>query len=170
MKVILYMAQTINGIIARENYDEDFLSHQNWTVFVKLAENVGCFIVGRKTYEEVMKWEKYNFDKVKATKIIVSSRKKSKIKNSYIYANSPKDALDKAFELGYRKVLLAGGGRLNSAFMKVGLVDEIIVNIEPFVLGRGIRIFSEENFENKLKLCTVKKINGIVQLQYKVIK
>ena len=52
MKVILYIAQTINGVIARENYDEDFLSDINWKVFVKLTEKIGCFIVGRKTYEK----------------------------------------------------------------------------------------------------------------------
>lgn len=164
------MAQTINGIIARKNYDEDFLSHQNWEVFVKLAEDIGCFIVGRKTYEEVKKSEEYNFDSAKAKKIIVSRDKRPKLTAGYISANSPEDALDKASELGFSKVLLTGGGTLNSAFMKAGLVDEIIINIEPFILGRGIRIFSEETFENKLGLTNVKKLNGIVQLHYKVTK
>lgn len=170
MKVILYMAQTINGVIARENYDEDFLSHRNWEVFVKLAEDIGCFIVGRKTYEEVKKWGEYNFDSVKAKKIIVSRDKKSKLATGYISTKSPKNALDKASELGFTKVLLTGGGTLNSAFMKAGLVDEIIINIEPFVLGRGIRIFSEETFENKLQLIKVKKLNEILQLHYKIAK
>lgn len=172
MKVILYMAQTINGIIARENYDEDFLSHVNWEEFVKLAEEIGCFIIGRKTYDvyQTKESEEYSFDNVKSKKIIVSRDKKSKLSAGYISANSPKDALDKASELGFSKVLLAGGGTLNSAFVKAGLVDEIIINIEPYVLGRGIRIFSEETFENKLQLIKVRKLNGIVQLHYKVTK
>ncbi len=170
MKVILYMAQTINGVIARGNYKEDFLSHVNWREFVKLAEEIGCFIVGRKTYEEVQKWKEYNFDKVKAQKIIVSRDKKFNISGGYILANSPKDTLDQASKLGFSKVLLTGGGTLNSSFMKAGLVDEIIINIEPFVLGRGIRIFFDETFENKLKLTEVKKLNGIVQLHYNIIK
>jgi len=59
---------------------------------------------------------------------------------------------------------------LNSAFMKAGLVDEIVINIEPYVLGRGIKIFSEETFENKLQLIKVTKLNGIVQLHYKIEK
>ena len=170
MKVVLYMAQTVNGVIARENYGEDFLSHQNWEVFVQLAENIGCFIVGRKTYEEVSKWEGYNFDSVKAKKIIVSRDKKSKLAAGYIAADSPKTALDKASELGFSKVLLTGGGTLNSSFMKAGLVDEVIINIEPYVLGKGVRIFSEESFENKLHLVDMKKLNGIIQLHYKVEK
>ena len=37
MKIILYMAQTMNGIIARENYNEDFLSDINWKVFCQTS-------------------------------------------------------------------------------------------------------------------------------------
>ena len=37
MKVILYMAMSLNGYIARENGDEDFLSHENWNTFCELA-------------------------------------------------------------------------------------------------------------------------------------
>ncbi|MEK6905606.1 MAG: hypothetical protein AABX24_04350 [Nanoarchaeota archaeon] len=44
MKVVLYMAQTTNGIIARENYYEDFLSHENWKVFLSLVKKIGCFV------------------------------------------------------------------------------------------------------------------------------
>ena len=51
MKFILCMAQTVNGMVARDNYDEDFLSYVNWEVFVKLAEEIGCFIIGKKTYD-----------------------------------------------------------------------------------------------------------------------
>ena len=170
MKVILFMAQSINGMIARRNGSEDFLSDANWQTFSSLAKQHQCVIVGRKTYDEVKKWKEYNFDNVKAKKIIVSRDKKSKLTTGYISAGSPNDALKKASKLGFKKVLLTGGGTLNSAFMKNKFVDEIIINIEPYVLGRGIKIFSEETFENKLQLVKVTKLNGIVQLHYKVEK
>jgi len=79
--------------------------------------------------------------------------------------------LKKASKLGFKKILLSGGGTINSAFMKDSLVDEIIINVEPFVLGNGIRIFSQENFESKLRLLDVKRLkSGIIQLRYKIIK
>ena len=171
MKVILYMAQTMNGIIAREDYGEDFLSDENWKVFLALTKETGCFIVGRKTYEEVKKWKNYNFDNIKATKIIISNKSNFNLGEGYLLANSPRDALRKASELGFKKVILTGGGKINTAFMKERLVDEIIVNIEPFVLGKGIKIFSEEDFENKLNLIDTKVLkSGIVQIHYKIIK
>ncbi len=173
MKVIMCMAQTVNGMIARENYDEDFLSHINWEVFVKLAEEMGCFIIGKKTYDvyQAKKSEEYSFDNLSTKKIIVSRDKKSKLLEGYTLANSPKDALRKASESGFTRVLLTGGGALNSAFMKAGLVDEVIINVEPYVLGRGVRIFSEETFENKLELIEMRELKaGVVQVHYKIKK
>jgi len=171
MKVILLMAQTLNGIIARENGDEDFLSHENWLTFCKFAKKIGCFIIGSKTYEAVQKWENYTFDDVKATRIVVSTNKEFKVKNGYVLANSPKDALAKAAANGFDKVIVTGGSKINSSFMKQGLIDEVILNIEPFVLGKGIKLFAEDEFEFKLKLKSTKKLKeGIVQLTYVVLK
>lgn len=47
--------------------------------FVRLAEKTGCFIMGRKTYEEVKKWKNYNLDDVKSKKIIVTKNQKFKL-------------------------------------------------------------------------------------------
>lgn len=171
MKVILFMAQTVNGIIARENYNEDFLSDENWKVFCKIAKNIGCFVIGRKTYDVVKeKYNNYNFNDVKAKKIVVSRNPKFKPKG-YIVARSPKDVIKKAKLAGFKNILLTGGSKLNTAFMKSGLVDEIVLNIEPAVVGKGISLFSEGKFEFRLKLNKIKRLSsGIIQLNYKVKK
>lgn len=170
MKVILYMAQTVNGIIAREDFEEDFLSHDNWITFSELAEDAGCFIIGRNTYNVVQKWVGYTFDDIDSTRIVVSKNKNLKLPSGYILAKSPKDALKKAESMGYKKIILTGGSHINSAFIKQELVDEVILNIEPFILGKGISLFSQDDFENKLRLLSSKKLeHGIMQLRYKII-
>lgn len=169
MRVILFMASTLNGIIARSDGSEDFLSDDNWEEFSKLAENHGCFIVGRKTYQTVQKWKDYNFDNINAKIIIVSKNSKLKLSKDCILASSPKDAIKKSAKLGMKSVLLTGGGKLNSSFLKNNLVDEILLNINPIILGKGIKIFSEDQFEDNLKLVSVKKLSSdIVQLHYKL--
>jgi dihydrofolate reductase len=73
MKVKLFMAISLNAIIATKEGSEDFLSNDNWKQFVKLVKNIGCFIWGRKTYEAVSKWEgDYLNDLKDATKVILS--------------------------------------------------------------------------------------------------
>lgn len=49
MKVTLFMPMSLNGLIVRPDYREDFLSRQNWDSFVACARRTGAFIWGRKT-------------------------------------------------------------------------------------------------------------------------
>lgn len=171
MKVILYMAMTVNGMIARENDKEDFLSDVNWNEFCKLAKSAGCFVVGRRTFDVVKKhYKKYDFDDVKAKCIVVSAKGKS-LPKGYLLARSPSDAVKIAASMGFHEMILTGGSHLNSSFMKAGLVDEIILDIEPALLGKGIPVLREENFYSRLEL--IKSIYlkvGIIQVHYKVKK
>lgn len=173
MKVVLFMAMSVNGYIARENGDEDFISHANWKTFCNLAKECGCFVVGRKTYEAVQGWgEEYSFDNVEAReKVIITKNKDFKAGENYTIADSPVRAVNELKNKGLQNILVTGGATVNSAFVKQGLIDEIILNIEPFVLGKGIQLFSEEEFGYKLKLLGTKNIkDGIIQLCYQVIK
>ncbi len=55
--------------------------------------------------------------------------------------------------------------------MEKGLVDEIYLDIEPFVFGSGIKLFADGEWENKLKLLGTKLLSrNTIQLHYKVIK
>ena len=167
------MTISANGYIARENNSEDFLSHINWNVFVRIAEDIGCFVVGRKTYEIVKKFytSGYNFDTVKAVRIVISNKPPYVPVKGYIFVKSPAAAIKKAKELGFKKLLLAGGGKTNSAFMKKELVDEVIFDVEPFVLGNGISVFAPQKFEYKLKLLKAKTLKeGILQIHYNVLR
>lgn len=170
MKITLFLAMSANGIIARENSGEDFLSDENWKMFCKLVEETGCLITSRKAYGTVKQWKDFNFDKINAKKIIVSRNKSLKLKDNYYLASSPKDSIKKVQELKFDKAILSSGSELNRSFMDTGLINNIILNIEPAILGRGIKLFSNKNFYTKLKLLSLTKRKGIVQLRYKVIK
>ena len=173
MKVTLFMAMSLNGIIARKNGDEDFLSHDNWNSFSDLVKHFQNFIIGRKTFEAVKKWtDGYNFDDFKdATKVVISSNQNYKTDKSYKLASNPKEALKILKESGFNNILITGGSGLNSSFAKENLIDEVILNVEPVIIGEGIPLFFSNEFDLNLKLVDVKKLpNDIVQLHYKIIK
>lgn len=66
---------------------------------------------------------------------------------------------------------MAGDGALNASFMLENLVDEIYLDIEPIVFGRGIKVFAENDFEMKLRLIETKKLsNDETQLHYQVLR
>ena len=171
MKVTLFMAISLNGIIATLDNQEEFLSHANWDEFVKVVQKCGCLIWGRKTYELVRKWDKSYLDPFKnIVKVIISRDKDLKFDSGFVLADSPKSAIKLLKEMGFKEVILTGGSINNSAFGKLGLINEIILDIEGVIIGQGIPLFNPEEFELKLQLKTVKKVTeNILQLHYKVV-
>ncbi|MEK6860776.1 MAG: dihydrofolate reductase, partial [Nanoarchaeota archaeon] len=129
MKVVLYMAMSLNGNIATENGEEDFLSHEHWKTFEKFTKEIKCIIIGRKTYEAVKKWKDYNFDTLNNVHKIVVSNKNLKLGKEYSLAKSPKEAIEVMSKKGFSEVILIGGSLLNSSFIQENLIDEIIINI-----------------------------------------
>ena len=87
------------------------------------------------------------------------------------YCNSVEDCLQWCQELNYEKIFISGGATVNNAFMEKGIVDNIILNYNPFVLNKGIPLFTGDYFENKLKLeKIIKEKDDIVQVHYSVVK
>lgn len=172
MKITLFMATSLNGIIADKVGSEDFLSNTNWNTFSELAKKHSCFIVGRKTYENVQKWPDYNFNDISARlKIVVSNDNQLKLEPPFLLANSPKDAIEKAVAMNFESAILAGGSTINSAFMTENLIDEVILNFEPVVVGSGIPLFAESLFEKRLSLIEAVRIaDNILKVNYKVNK
>ncbi|KKR80214.1 MAG: Bifunctional deaminase-reductase domain protein [Candidatus Daviesbacteria bacterium GW2011_GWA1_41_61] len=171
MKIILTMAVSANGIIASKSGSEDFLSHTNWIQFVSLAKRIGCFIWGRKTYEAVIKWEGDYLTELEGVKKIIVSTSNLDLKNGFTLANSPEQALETLESEGFNEAIITGGSTLNSEFAKRGLINEVIFDVNPSILGEGIPVFSLSDFELKLELMKVEKIDdGIVELHYRVKK
>ncbi len=169
MKVILFMGQSLNGFIADEKGREKFISWQSWKEFKKFSEKIGCFILGRGTYEIIKKHGDLNVDKIKSEKIIVSNKKIDVGKNHL--ATSPKEALNIAKKLGFKTVVLAGGSGLNKSFLEKNLIDEIKIYVEPVIVGKGITLFAQGKFEKKLKLISSKKLKSdLLELIYSVKK
>jgi dihydrofolate reductase len=172
MKVILYMATTVNGFIARENDDTGFVSESEWGRFRALANRTGNMIIGRRTHDLMKRNDE--FSGLENIKVIVLTRNtslKSDNPNIVFASQQPKEVLKQLEEQGFREAVVAGGGKLNASFMKEGLIDEIYLDVEPTLLGRGIKLFSDEDFEAKLELVEVKNLSSNeTQLHYRVNK
>lgn len=170
MKTILYMAITANGYIARKN-DETPWSKEEWESFFTKVKEAKNIVLGRKTFE--MMKSNGNLAEIGNILIVVVS---DKIKNdsdeaNCLFVNSPVRAVETLKEKGFTEAFVAGGGILNSSFMQEGLVDEIYLDIEPFVFGDGVRLFSENDFEENLELLAIKKLSkNVIQLHYSLIR
>ncbi len=177
MKVIMAMAMSLNGMICLDDGTEPFLSVAGGELIAKFTREAGSLIWGRKTYEIVM--ERYNGKHEfnlgsllkDVTKVVVSSDPNYKVDDGYMLAASPQAAIDLLESLGIKETALAGGSKLNAAFLKAGLVDEIILDAEPVLAGKGVPLFASSNIDAKLELLSYEQINdGEILLRYKIIK
>lgn len=172
MKTSLYMAITVNGKIARLNDTTDWISQKSWHSFVTMARRVGNVIIGRRTYD-VVKKEGTQFDDVLTIVLTHDAALLAKKSPRTIFTDKPpKDVLTMLERKGFKEAVVAGGRILNSAFLKEGLIDEMYIDIEPLVLGRGIPLFADGDFEARLKLIEVKTLTNhqTIQLHYRVLK
>lgn len=171
MKTILYMATTINGMIAKHDDSADFLTEIEAASYMAAVKNAGAAVVGRKTYEVLSEQPEFEEFVNGGVRIVVVSRRDNvNLKSgAHNLAHSPKEAL--LILKDSSEVVIAGGGKLNAAFMKAGLVDEIFLDIEPAALGQGIPLFDGEDFEVSLELIDQKMLSPHeIQLHYKVLK
>lgn len=171
--ITVEMACSINGLIATEDGNEDFLSERGWEIMLEFLKDYDVLIWGRKTWNNILAWGEEYIQDLKNVNIIILSTIEGTTNEfpNVTYCNSVDDCLQKCQELNYEKLFISGGATVNNAFMEKGIVDNIILNYNPFVLNKGIPLFTGNYFENKLKLeKVIKEKDDIVQVHYSVIK
>lgn len=169
MKVILYMAISTNGYIAKTN-DETPWSDEEWESFKQMSEACGNIILGKRTFDLAVANGDFPF--TDSLHVICTTKKaETSTFNNTFFVNSPSQALALLERKGFETAMVGGGGTLNSAFLEEELVDEIYLDVEPLLFGKGLPLFSMADFTANLELLETKKLNkNTLQLHYKVLK
>lgn len=171
MKTILYMGITPNGYIAKADGDSEWTSKEDLAGFYEQSKAAGNIIMGKGTFRAASGYGYFPFPD--AVNVVVAHER---IENTWgdkviVTEKPPKEILAMLEAKGFTTAFLAGGGQLNSAFMKEGLVDEIYFDVEPLIFGKGIKVFADADFECGLELLGTKQLNAhTVQLHYRVVK
>jgi dihydrofolate reductase len=173
MKTILYMAITPNGFIAGEKDDTSWVSKADWVEFVRTAKNIGNVILGKRTYDVLMK-EKL-FPIPGCLNIVMTSEKnllaKGDWKKVFFTNESPRGVLEHLKEKGFEVALIGGGGRVSGSFMKAGLIDELYLSVMPAIVSPGIKLFEGARIASRLKFIDmVQTGKNEILLHYKVLK
>lgn len=176
MKVTMVMVASVDGKTTRGNdqnvYKWSSLEDQEY--FFSLIKKNNLIVMGRETYEtsrSVIKLEKG-----KLRIVLTRSPKKysnQTIKGQLEFTDETSGKLVKRLSsLGYKNLLLVGGGIINGLFLKQKLVDELFLTIEPRIFGSGKNIVEGQLLNTKLQLVSIKKLNkvGTLLLKYKINK
>ena len=165
MKVILYMTISANGMIAKKGGRATFISKESGESLSNLAKSTRCVIYGKGAFDGEPIEGALNLVLTHDTTL------KSDKEKFMFMSGDPKKVLNKVEMHGYTSVLLVGGAKTNKEFIAADLVDEIYFDIEPILLGKGIKIFDDGDFETNLELLETKQLSpNEIQLHYKVVR
>jgi dihydrofolate reductase len=159
MKVILYNAISIDGFIAKIDGDSDWVSEYDIPYFEEEMRKAGCIVIGRKTFEQ-FEGKIYPVNNIYNIVMTNSNISNSKYPNVLFTNASPKEIIQIAKEKGFESILLVGGGKMNGSFLKENLIDEIIVDIHPILLGEGIKMCETDNQFVNFKMESINRLQG----------
>ena len=179
MKVSAYIAQSLDGYIAREDGNLDWLDAYNAIIpegedlgYQAFMNSVDVLVMGRNTYEKVLSFGKWPY---KDKRVIVLSTRPldipDAISNSVKHSDETPEILYKRLsDEGVQKIYIDGANTVQR-FLRVGLVNELIITTIPTLLGSGISLFGKLDKDIQLKLVNTQGYNfGFYQLTYRIEK
>lgn len=171
-KVILYIATSVDGYIAKEDGGIDWLEDVETTEedhsYEQFYAGVDTVIMGRTTYDQVtteLSPEVYPYEDV--TSYIMTSREADARKNCHFVAGSVIELVKKLKEEEGENIWIVGGNGVIQPLVEANLIDEYQITLIPIILGKGIPLFNEMEESLKLKAISSHCKNGMVTTIYK---
>lgn len=172
MKLILMMAQTLDGRIGKNSrQNADWTTKADKKAFVAETKKHGVIIMGRTTFEAMGGRPLPN-----RLNLILSQQPEKYADKAQpglleFIKGTPQEVCDYLAAKNYQTAILGGGAKTNAMFLKAGVIDEILMTIEPKIFGIGLNFTEGEEFDLNLELLESKELgDNAVQIHYKIIK
>ena len=167
-KIILNLAVSLDGYIADLDGGYDWivgdgnstLNTENKWSHDKFLENIDVVVMGKKCFDQDMHKE-YQDKEV----YIATSKKLEDFENYHFINGDIVKEIEKLKNKG-KNIYLFGGGILIDSFVKADVIDEYVIGIIPTILGKGIKLFYDNNTKIDLKLEYYAVEDGIVIMKY----
>ncbi len=170
----IYIAQSLDGYIATKDGGINWLNElppadAHDDDFLQFMEKIDALIMGRKTYEKVLSFGIWPYEK--PVFVLSHSLSQDDIpahlkEKAYIISAPLSDVITKLNQKGYKNLYLDGGKLIQNA-LKESLIHKLIITTVPILLGGGIPLFS--SLEKPIKLSHEKTTilsNGLTMSHY----
>jgi dihydrofolate reductase len=187
-KLKLQVQMSIDGCIAGPNGEMDWMvglsDEKNIKYAYELMESIDTILLGRKMtdvfisyWSDVINkpddpWHAFAKKMIETPKVVFTKTlDKSKWINTEIATGDITDEIIKLKSLNGKDMVVYGGASFDSSLIKLGLIDEFLLFINPVAIGNGKTIFKDLNKIQKLNLIkTIAFDSGKVLLHYEATK
>jgi dihydrofolate reductase len=173
-KIIVYIATSADGFIARANGSVDWLNRPRTAGDYGMGaffRTIDTILWGRKTYDLSAGIGGAGEGFGPKTKNYVFTHRPPNAPPSGVeFVNEPVSAFAKRLRAQAGKdVWIMGGGGLIASFLDAGEIDEFIVHVIPTFIGEGIPLIHPKRRSVELALLASRRFSdGVVRLHYRV--
>ena len=179
-KVTLGLANSLDNFIARKDGGSDWLHWSNEVaeISARFMKTVDVLVMGRKTYEVMLAAGETsypgatNYVFTRSAKKAAALRKrvgKQAATNVQIVSDDAATFVGQLKSTTGKGIVVFGGGELASSLFNADLIDEVVLNVHPVILGSGIPLFPEIERQINLELFEVKRLkNSCIVLSYRI--
>lgn len=181
-KVTLGLANSLDNYIARKDGGADWLrwSQEIAEISAKFMKTVDAILIGRKTFEVMLdsghlsypNGTNYVFSRSKRNRSSLLRKlaaSKKPARNVQVVDEHAASFVGKLKRKRGKGIVVFGGGALAKSLFEANLIDEIVLNVHPVLLGSGIPLFHEMKKQIDLEFlsCRQLKTGGVI-LSYRV--
>lgn len=172
-KLSLFIATSLDGYIAKPNDDLSFLKlvekEGEDYGYTEFTENIDTIILGRKTYDYVLKEiGSSHYDNGQRDVYVITRTERPKVGRTTFYAGNLTDLVKQLKSENGKNIYCDGGAEIINELLQHDLIDEFIISVIPILVGNGTRLFKDNRPEQQLEFVSVKSFDtGLTQLYYK---
>jgi len=180
-KIIVYIATSADGYIARPDGDVEWLNrlpHKFDYGMREFYRSIDTILWGRKTYDWLLSYEKKTsaargsmFDKKVANYVFSRKPSRTPAPGTEFVSERVKAFARRLRAKPGKHIWMMGGGGLIASFLDQGEIDEFDIHVMPVFIGRGIPLVAPRHRDIALRLRSSQKYpDGVVRLRYQVPK
>jgi dihydrofolate reductase len=148
--IVLYIATSLDGFIATREGKVDWLidpgepaPHDRDYGYYAFYDSVDVTLMGYNTYRQILDFGGL-FPYPEKTNYVFSKRHKNQENQPVEFVSSEiTDFARNLREVPGKDIWLVGGTQINQLFLNEDLIDELIVSVQPVVLGEGLPLFGQ---------------------------
>ena len=168
MKKTIFLSVSIDGFIADKDGIPSF-PEGAWEDWCALVNETNTLIAGRSSQNQVVE-SGADAALTAEHKIVLSSQDLDLTDSSWVSAKTPSEALEILESKGADEAIIGGGRTIANAFIREGLVDFIIIDLQPTAFGSGTQAFGDFLGRLDLKLLETSPLNeNALRLKYQVL-
>jgi len=170
MKISVYLAMSVNGMISNSRNVPDWLSPEYVEGFLSMSDQTKALIMGKTTYN-ILAPDHLPLKNEGTIVVLTHDTAAAASQSNVIFTDRDPHAIVSLLESrGHREAVIIGGTLTVSEFMKAGLVNDLYLIVEPFLFDGGLPLLKATG-DYKLALHDAKQVSGkTVRLHYQVLR